>query len=404
MFALSSSAGNGHVRNRYTYQGQERENTFALNLNEFEARHGVYPAISGNPQIGRWMVPDPANPRLTVGQEFPSPYVGMGNEWVSGVDPDGRFLFMPILAGAVIGAGVSTVTHATTVFLSGGTWKDMNIAKAAGMGALGGAVGAGFSMLGSSLGSIAQSMGYEMMSNVAGSAAVDLAFGNRVTVGSLAGSAIGGLIDGTIPRFKGFNHSGEYSFGDGLLNGLSELGINTAKGALVGGLSGGIGAEIDGGRFEDGFRNGLRTGAVAAGVRTSINPAVLGPAIRPNGEIKETLESMERNLGINIMKGSGTPTFRIGGLWQRGLSVGNSLFVGTDMKSKEGKNTWIHETYHYYQQVKQTWAGQMGRGMYEQWYLNIFKGRNFAYKQSERNEYDAYWYAECYYPLNYLKR
>ena len=35
MFALSSSAGNGQVRNRYGYQGQERENTFALNLNEF---------------------------------------------------------------------------------------------------------------------------------------------------------------------------------------------------------------------------------------------------------------------------------------------------------------------------------------------------------------------------------
>jgi RHS repeat-associated protein len=390
MLALSSNAGNGHVRNRYGYQGQERENTFALNLNEFEARHYACPDEGGDPQIGRWMVPDPAN-------QFASPYVGMGNEWVSGVDPDGRFLFMPIFAGAVIGAGVSTVTHATTVFLSGGTWKDMNIGKAAGLGALGGAVGAGFSMLGSSLGSIGQSMGYEIMSNVAGSAAVDLAFGNRVTVGSLAGSAIGGLIDGTIPRFKGFNHSGEYSFGDGLLNGLSELGINTARGALIGGLSGGIGAEINGGRFEDGFRNGLRTGAVAAGIRTSINLAVLGPAIRPKGEIMESLESMERNLGINILKGSGTPTFRIGGLWQRGLSVGNSLFVGTDMKSKEGKNTWIHETYHYYQQIKQTWAGQMGRGMYEQWYLNLIK-RIDPYSYSGTNEYNADLYAECYYP------
>jgi len=44
MFALRSSATNGHacpdkggVSNRYGYQGQEHENTFALNLNEFEA-------------------------------------------------------------------------------------------------------------------------------------------------------------------------------------------------------------------------------------------------------------------------------------------------------------------------------------------------------------------------------
>jgi RHS repeat-associated protein len=79
MFALSSSASNGHVRNRYCYQGQELESNFALNLNEFEARHY-------DPQTARWMVLDPA-------LQFPSPYVGMGNQWVSGVDPDGRFAF-----------------------------------------------------------------------------------------------------------------------------------------------------------------------------------------------------------------------------------------------------------------------------------------------------------------------
>jgi RHS repeat-associated protein len=91
MFALSSSAGNGHVRNRYGYQGQERENTFALNLNEFEARH-----YDG--QIGRWMVPDPAN-------QFPSPYVGMGNQWVSTIDPDGRIAFVAVLGIAVVTGG-----------------------------------------------------------------------------------------------------------------------------------------------------------------------------------------------------------------------------------------------------------------------------------------------------------
>jgi len=42
------------------------------------------------------MVPDPA-------QQFPSPYVGMGNHWVSGVDPDGRAWFVPIIIGAAIG-------------------------------------------------------------------------------------------------------------------------------------------------------------------------------------------------------------------------------------------------------------------------------------------------------------
>jgi hypothetical protein len=141
MFALSNSAANSQVRNRYTYQ--ERENTFALNLNEFEARHGVYPAISGNPQIGRWMVPDPA-------QQFPSPYVGMGNEWVSGVDPDGRIAWfaaaLPYLTAAAQGAAVATATYVAGNFINGNSWDGLHIkdwAVNAAMGAVGGAVSHG---------------------------------------------------------------------------------------------------------------------------------------------------------------------------------------------------------------------------------------------------------------------
>jgi RHS repeat-associated protein len=123
MFALSSSAANGHVRNRYTYQGQERENTFALNLNEFEARH-----YDG--QLGRWMVPDPAN-------QFASPYVGMGNEWVSGVDPDGRWV--NILAAAItnIVANRDQIRDATEGE-NGSAWRGIGMALGYGaVGALG---------------------------------------------------------------------------------------------------------------------------------------------------------------------------------------------------------------------------------------------------------------------------
>ena len=125
MFALSCSAGNGHVRNRYGYQGQERENTFALNLNEFEARH-----YDG--QIGRWMVPDPA-------KQFPSPYVGMGNEWVSGVDPDGRIAVGVVLAiGAIdnIMSNKDQIKKATEGE-NGNAWR--GIGMALGYGAVGAA-------------------------------------------------------------------------------------------------------------------------------------------------------------------------------------------------------------------------------------------------------------------------
>jgi hypothetical protein len=395
-FHIQITPNKKNLKYHFKYQGQERENTFALNLNEFEARHGACPDEGGNPQIGRWMVPDPA-------QQFPSPYVGMGNEWVSGVDPDGRFVLMPILVGALVGAGVSTATLATTVFLNGGSWSDMNLGRAAALGAIGGAVGAGFSMLGSSLGTLGQSMGYEMMSNVAGGAAVDLAFGNRPTVGSLAGSAIGGLIDGSIPRFKGFNHSDKYTFGDGLLNGISELGINTARGALVGGLSGGLGAEIDGGRFEDGFRNGLRTGAIGAGIRTSFNLAILGPVIRPNGEAKNALQNLEAEFGINLLRGNGTPTYRVGGIMKffaLGFNTGRSLMVESNTFDPWAVNTWIHESVHYWQQLNQTWAGQMGKGMYEQWYLSLIKGvevYNYGVFGNKFNESAAAMYSNSRY-------
>ena len=125
MFALSSSAGNGHVRNRYGYQGQERENTFALNLNEFEARHY-------DPQIGRWMVPDPAN-------QFASPYVGMGNQWVSGVDPDGRWVHIAI--GAAVGGAFNVLTHIDDIKREGWTAGVSAFAIGAVAGGIGAATG-----------------------------------------------------------------------------------------------------------------------------------------------------------------------------------------------------------------------------------------------------------------------
>ena len=58
---------------RYNYQGQELADN--MNWQNFELR-------MHNTDLGRWMSPDP------YGQFF-SPYVSMGNNPVSGIDPDG---------------------------------------------------------------------------------------------------------------------------------------------------------------------------------------------------------------------------------------------------------------------------------------------------------------------------
>jgi len=61
---------------RFGYQGQFAEEDDETGYNQFEAR--LYDS-----RTGRWMVPDPAG-------QYWSPYLGMGNDWINGVDPDGR--------------------------------------------------------------------------------------------------------------------------------------------------------------------------------------------------------------------------------------------------------------------------------------------------------------------------
>ena len=68
-----SSSSNGY---RFGYQGQFAEEDKETGLNQFEAR--LY-----DPRIGRWLTTDPAG-------QFFSPYLGMGNNPIMSVDPDGR--------------------------------------------------------------------------------------------------------------------------------------------------------------------------------------------------------------------------------------------------------------------------------------------------------------------------
>ncbi|MCF6297915.1 MAG: hypothetical protein L3J08_08035 [Flavobacteriaceae bacterium] len=60
---------------RYNYQGQELDQETGKVA--FELR--LY-----DPRINRWLSPDP------MGQ-YHSPYIGMGNDWANGIDPDGGY-------------------------------------------------------------------------------------------------------------------------------------------------------------------------------------------------------------------------------------------------------------------------------------------------------------------------
>ena len=101
---------------RYDYQGQYAEKDDETGFNAFQLRQ--YDA-----RIGRWIRPDPY-------KQFASAYVGMGNNPVSGVDPDGGWSWTT----AAIGAGVGGVAG---YIASDGDWRYALGGAVAG-GALGG--------------------------------------------------------------------------------------------------------------------------------------------------------------------------------------------------------------------------------------------------------------------------
>ena len=65
----------GDEHYRYAYQGQEKDTETGKEAFELRLWDG---------RIGRWLTTDPAG-------QYSSPYLGMGNNPVSRVDPDGGF-------------------------------------------------------------------------------------------------------------------------------------------------------------------------------------------------------------------------------------------------------------------------------------------------------------------------
>jgi RHS repeat-associated protein len=109
----------GSLKNNYLYQGGYSELDDDIGWHDFALRN--YDA-----QTGRWMQQDPYD-------EFPSPYIGMGNDPISNVDPTGGWLdglsafsqfaikhFAPALIGAVVGA--ATTKGNASDKLQGAAW------------------------------------------------------------------------------------------------------------------------------------------------------------------------------------------------------------------------------------------------------------------------------------------
>jgi RHS repeat-associated protein len=118
MAGISGRAYN-KLKNKHNYQGQYSEDEEETGWEQFALR--MY-----DPQIGRWTGADPY-------AQFASPYIGMGNNPVNGIDPNGGDFFNN--NGTVVG---SLVGFAVGVYLSA---KKDNPAYAFGGVILGGAIG-----------------------------------------------------------------------------------------------------------------------------------------------------------------------------------------------------------------------------------------------------------------------
>lgn len=203
--------------NRYGYQGKELMEEEGLDWQDFHAR--MY-----DPAIARFLAVDPAN-------QFASPYMGMGNNPVMMVDPDGEFAFVAaaiiIAKAAAIGAAVSGGVYTGGKLIQDGNLRNWNLGefgKAAAVGAIAGAASAG-----------AEAISSTMMGNIYGAVPGALIKGGiYATSGGISGG-LGNMImtDGA----KG-------SFLDGFKQGA-------ITGAIIGGVSGGI----------EGFQNAQSVGA-----------------------------------------------------------------------------------------------------------------------------------------------
>ncbi|EON77391.1 hypothetical protein ADIS_2124 [Lunatimonas lonarensis] len=218
--------------------------------------------------LGRWFGVDPQN-------QFASPFVGMGNNPVMMVDPDGELAwFVPIIIGAV----VNTALNAKNI---NNVWDALGYAA---VGAATSAISMGIAS-GVGWGLTASSMGGSFGS--AFSTGFGMAFQGSVQAAGIGGGFFAGALTGASSGFAAGFSSG---FGNSLIGGSSfgsslSSGINSgAKSGLAGGLMGGIGSGISAAKRGGNFWNGVEQKSIRPslqyklpGLRTSLSAPAIDP-------------------------------------------------------------------------------------------------------------------------------
>jgi RHS repeat-associated protein len=184
----------GEKTTRELFQGKTYEEVVALS--HFGARQ--YDA-----SLGRWQGVDPAN-------QFASPYTGMGNNPVLGVDPDGRAIpFLAVVAiGAAVGGGLNVWQNAKHINNAGDFFKFFGWGAAVGAGSIvGGAafapvIGTG-AIAGATIGSVSGAT--LTAGNIALGGGNGEKAGKQILSAFVWGGIGGGVISGTMAAIGGRN-------------------------------------------------------------------------------------------------------------------------------------------------------------------------------------------------------
>ncbi|MFZ1687015.1 MAG: hypothetical protein WAU70_06325, partial [Flavobacteriales bacterium] len=279
-----------------------------------------------------------------------------------------------------IGGACAGVMYSAT---AGENWNWKDFGKSVAMGAVAGAIGGVVGQIGAGLG-MAQSMGLNIISNSAAQIGTNLAFGNEVTWGMVAGCVIGGVVASGIGGFNGVQ-------GGGFANMAAEVGFNVFKYGVSGAYSGVIGASIDNRDAVQGLVNGAKYGALGGAVTAGLNIVAMGPTYIP----KRTYGNF----------GDYRPVYRTGTFLTRALAGnGTGMAVGRNMithrldESREWSRNGVpvdpvaenelllaHETWHWQQQVDLGWSKFYTRTLWE--YIKF--GASNTYDTPGTLEWDA---------------
>jgi RHS repeat-associated protein len=321
---------------RYFYTGQERDEE--TGLQNFRAR--FY-----DEDLFRFYAMDPA------GQQI-SPYAFVGNSPFIKVDKNGKEFITAALAaaawGALWGGGVAGVSYVVTSAVFQQPITGGGFLKAVGLGALGGALSGGLSILGGQLGSFGTSFSYSLLSNVSSYAATNAVVGGKFDLPGVLGSLAGAAIGATFPNFQAVSDNP-------FINIAAELGYNSLQGGVVGGISSGLTASFRGQDPKDAFVKGLKYGAVSGAVASAVNMAVWGYAKPYDKTSLERIKEAEKFYGISLA--GNLPTLRSGGISsrsKRGFSWFESSVLNTDNPA-DFTEVASHETVHAVQRQKLGW-------------------------------------------------